>query len=96
MSVILMHGALVVQGVQPQHSVNLAPLLQVGQVFLAPLKQVPASLPGVGRHLDPQVPVPGAVDVVGDPLTATVAPLLPLAGEATGQPQLSLGQRLGD
>ena len=48
----------VVQGVQPEHGVVLALLLQEVEVLLAPVEHVPACLPGVGGHLDPQVLFP--------------------------------------
>ena len=64
----------VVQGVQPQHVVFLALLLEEGQVLLAPLEHIAPSLPRVGRHLDLEV----TLTLAG----GTVAPFVPLAREA--------------
>ena len=56
----------VVQGVQPEHRVDLTLLLHLAVVLLAPVDHVPARLPGVGGHLDNQVLLPlagGTVDI---------------------------------
>ena len=70
---------------QPEHRVVLTLLLQEVKVLLAPVEHVPACLPRVGGHLDPQVLLPLAgvtVYVVCDPLPPAVTPLIPPAGEA--------------